>query len=290
MQNPVTYFFSDYNLKRQSVVFKKLLWLFLIIKCFYWLTYFELLFGENSVVVLKDFDIGFIKGLAFFLNRPAYSHLSLWAIILLAFLCFLSLFNLKIQYITDFLIWIIVVNLHNRIYPALTGGDYLLNQFLFYSIFIHTTFNQEKNIKSQLKTCVHNFGVIAVMLQVCFIYFASGVLKLYDESWMNGEAVAMISQVDHYNLSLHSRFLKNSRIAMSLNYLVLFYQILFPVIIWFKQIKKPLIILGVLIHLYIAFVMGLMSFGIIMLIAYVYFWPAPNKLVETNLSKEDPAK
>lgn len=278
MQNPVAYFFSDYNFKTRSLWFKRLLWLFLVIKCIYWIQYFDLLFGKNSFVFLKEFDAGLLTNTAFILNKPQHSELCIWALVLLMTLSLLSLMNLKIMFVFDFLIWFLVINLHNRIYPTLTGGDYLLNQFLFFSIFIQTGFANVVNWKNHFKTFLHNFGVSAVLLQVCYVYVVSGITKLYDQDWMNGEAVAMISQIDHYSLSSRLTFDVNSIFAKILNYLVILYQLMFPVLIWITKIKKPLIIFGIIIHLYIAIVMGLVNFGLLMLIAYVYFWPSK----ETN--------
>jgi hypothetical protein len=53
---------------------------------------------------------------------------------------------------------------------------------------------------------------------------------------------------------------------------VLAYQILFPAVVWFKKIKKPFLILGILMHVYISLVMGLVLFGLIMIICYAIFW------------------
>jgi hypothetical protein len=54
---------------------------------------------------------------------------------------------------------------------------------------------------------------------------------------------------------------------------VLGYQLLFPVLVWIKKIKKMFLLLGILMHLYIAFVMGLVEFGSVMIISYIIFWP-----------------
>jgi hypothetical protein len=170
-----------------------------------------------------------------------------------------------------------MLNLHNKLYPTLTGGDFLLNQFLFFNCFISKTYEIKKTAFNELKALFHNLGVIAVIVQMCFVYLVSGITKLQDESWMSGEAVAAISQVDHYSMYTQFRFRRDSTIASMLNYLVVFYQLLFPVLIWFSKVKKPLLIAGIILHLYIAFVMGLVTFGLVMMIGYIYFWPFEKK-------------
>lgn len=272
MQNLTLYFFTDFNYKSRTLLFKRLLWVYLLIKCVYWLIYYDFLFGENSIISLTEFTTTHFYEPAFFLNHPANSTLSLWAIFLIAALCLLNIFNRFIPYIFDFVLWLAVLNVHSRIYSALSGGELLLNQLLFYCIFISTRFSKSSLVTNQIKICIHNFGIIAVIIHVCVLYLISGIFKLNDALWLNGNALSQIAQIKHYTIS--SAFgLKPSLTSSALNYIVLFYQLLFPALIWVKKIKKPLLVLGIIIHLYIAFIMGLMSFGILMMISYVYFWP-----------------
>jgi len=116
------------------------------------------------------------------------------------------------------------------------------------------------------------------MTQICLVYFFSALAKLHDENWLNGTAVLMTSQVDHFSLPIISNnAARFTFLLVFLNYLVLFYQVLFPIVIWIKKIKKTFIVIGILMHLYIAFVMGLVSFGLIMILPYIYFWPEKKK-------------
>jgi hypothetical protein len=267
----VTYFFYALNYKAQSLLFKKLLYGYVIFRCIYWLMDYSLLFGEHSVITTKEFELGFFKSLAFILYTPANHYLCYPAIVVALSLSVLNLFNQKIHILSDAVLWFIILNLHNRVYPILTGGDFLLNQLLLFNCFLSAPFLNTDSLKHQLRICLHNFSILAILLQVCFLYLASGLTKLTDASWTDGQAIAMISQVDHYNLFHPVRFSMDSLPAMLLNYIVMFYQLLFPFIIWFKKTKKIFLLLGVLIHVYIAFVMGLASFGLVMLIPYVFF-------------------
>jgi hypothetical protein len=178
-----------------------------------------------------------------------------------------------LPYLYDLVLWFLVLNLHNKFYPTLTGGDFLLNQLLFFNCFISGNHEVKKSVFNEIRICLHNLGAIAIITQICFVYFVSGITKLMDETWMSGSAVSMVSQVDHFSLYSHFRFSKDSALANLLTYVVMFYQLLFPVLIWFSKIKKPLIIFGIIIHLYIALGMGLFTFGLVMLIGYIFFWP-----------------
>jgi len=187
------------------------------------------------------------------------------------------LFYYRLPFLFDFLLWFLVLNIHNKIYPTLTGGEYLLNQLLLFNIFISKRFIVSDHWFNSFKKCIHNFACAGIIIQVCFIYLVAGLTKLKDVVWMQGEAVALSSQVEHYNMFNEIKFDYDSLVAMIFNYIILFYQLLFPLLIWFSKIKKPMIIFGIVFHLYVAFGMGLVSFGMVMLIPYIYLWPAKRK-------------
>lgn len=255
--------------------FKRLLYLFLVIKSCYFFCNFDLFFGENSIVFVTPQKIGFFKSFAFLLYNSESIGLSKIFITSVLLLSILNLFIKRFHFIPDLLLWLLVVNLNNRVYPALTGGDNLLNQFLFFNCFLSFSFQSTKTWQGELKVCLHNLAVMAIIIQICILYLLSALAKLNDPGWLSGKAIIAVAQIKHFSLF---SFLSYSRsldpILIFLNYVVLFYQLLFPVLVWIKKVKKPLLIIGILMHLYIAFVMGLVSFGFVMIIGYVFFWPS----------------
>jgi hypothetical protein len=235
------------------------------------------MFGENAIAYTLPFNNGLFRDLAFSLYAQSSIHAGYFFILPVLALSIAGLFKFRLHIVSDLIIWWMVVNIHNKIYPTLTGGEFLLNQLLFFNCFISDKFVSKGNFISQLKTCAHNFAVIAVMVQVCMVYFFAALAKLGDESWLHGTAVLKTVQVEQYSLhSIVAHAEKFSWLFIALNYIVLVYQLLFPVLIWIKRIKKPLLVIGILTHLYIAFVMGLVSFGLIMILPYIYFWPDSN--------------
>lgn len=89
---------------------------------------------------------------------------------------------------------------------------------------------------------------------------------------MRGTAIAQVLQIHHYSLISQSLVFRGV-VLIVLNFFILFYQLVFPLLWFFKKMKKHFLFLGILIHLYIAFFMGLVDFGLIMILGYVYFWP-----------------
>ena len=124
----------------------------------------------------------------------------------------------------------------------------------------------------------HNFAVLAIMLQVCLVYTLSAMAKLNDPPWRLGLALGQTMQVRHYFTFYTGQLAVNELLVVFFNYVVVCYQVLFPFLVWVPLLKKPFLILGILMHLYISFIMGLLDFGIIMILGYVYFWPAKQRV------------
>ncbi len=274
MQKLISYFFGEFNQTKQTLWFKRLLHVFLIIKSIYWLSFFNLFFGANSIVFKSHQWLGNTKDVVFLFYHDASGHLIFYALILLLALCLFQIIYSKLYFIGDLFIWFIVVNLNNAAYPTLTGGDHLLAQYLIFNCFLSSNFVLKAGSFSAIKRALHNVAVLAVMIQLCFVYFLSGLAKFSDLGWLSGSAISTITLIDHFSmwgtLKNLGRF---GFIALLTNYVVLFYQLLFPVFIWIKTIKKPLLIVGILMHLYIALFMGIVEFAAIMILGYLYFWP-----------------
>ncbi|MBA2610709.1 MAG: HTTM domain-containing protein [Bacteroidetes bacterium] len=278
MKKLAAYFFTEYNLSIQTLRFKQLLYLFIVLKVIYWLAYYDLYFGEHAIAYARPYSLGAIKDLAFLLYNHAEPNFGYAFIFGTLLFLSLSYFLKKIPFIFEFTVWLLVINIHNKIYPTLTGGDLLLNQFLFFNCFLSKTFNTNLSLPNEVLKCLHNFAVVAILIQIQLVYLIAGIAKLNSSDWLAGTAINELSRIEHFNLFSGPLF-KNTIINCCINFIVLFYQLLFPVLIRIQKIKKPLLILGIAMHLYISFVTGLVSFGLIMIIAYVYFWPIKKQAI-----------
>jgi hypothetical protein len=254
-----------------------LLYLFLIIKAIYWLCYYDLFFGKNAIAYTQPHSLGAIKNQAFLLYSDAESDFGYFFVISLLVCVGLSFFLKNIPFIFEFIIWLLVINIQNKIYPTLTGGDLLLNQFLFFNCFFAKTYSTDQVWKNSLFVALHNFAVVAILIQICLVYLIAGLAKLNSADWLGGNAVNNLSFVTHFNL-FSGPIIKNELLNSGINYIILFYQLLFPFLIWMNKLKKPMVLLGLATHLYIAFVTGLLGFGLIMTIPYIFFWPLKKQI------------
>lgn len=179
-------------------------------------------------------------------------------------LCIFSLLKSNYYFLIGIIIWFIFQNLSTAVYSANTGGDYLLNQLLLFLCFIPST---SKIIFTETKTAIYNFGVLAIFAQIFLVYLLSGYSKVIDTDWASGTAIIQISKCNHYSLFQ----INNLLLSQILCYVIMVYQLTFPIIIWLKPVKKFILFIGILMHFYIALIMGLVSFGLIMIICYTLF-------------------
>lgn len=172
----------------------------------------------------------------------------------------LAFFNIKIK-VSGFIIWILNLFLTYYLNLGNTSGDYLLSIFLFYFLFTNYT--------SKSRSLLNDVMIIAFKTQVILIYLVSSIYKLLDPHWLQGNAILLTMPVSQFNALPFLSF--PSFIYVIINYVSMVYQLLFPLVIWFRKLKIIFLMIGVLIHLGISFVMGLFEFGIIMILAYLPF-------------------
>ena len=137
---------------------------------------------------------------------------------------------------------------------------------------------------SPIQNIINNTVYYALLIQVCILYFFSTFFKLYDVNWTSGNALLYVSEIPFYSTGWFHKATHLSTFTSKLaTFSVLFYQGLFPIVIWLKKLKIPFLIFGVIVHLGIAFGMGIFTFGIVMIITYLLFLDSAQIEKLTNL-------
>lgn len=267
------YFVNDYKNLNGTKCFTKALYAFVLLKCLFWLLNYSTEISVNSVYFHNKLSIGFIKDLAFLFCAFENNTLNISALILLIVLTVGAFFLKKKYILLDLFIWFLVLNFHNYTYAGLSGGDYILNQLLFFNVFIISQNNISTSKINELKILLHNFSVLSCMVLICVVYLHSGISKLMQEDWFTGKAVYYVMQIKYYSLPI----LNNMKFTWLLNYIILFFQITFCVGMLFNKSRKYYLIVGVIFHLSVLFGMGIVSFSLLMLIPYFLFWNLKNK-------------
>lgn len=243
-------------------------------KCLYWLVDFSLLFSPDNIIYHNNVQLSWWKNGAFILfNHP--TPLCSGIFIGLIFLISLYiLFGSKFHRLAFFILWLLVSNINNNVFCTMTGGDVLFQHLLFFCMFLSNGKQKQDPVITDLDTAIHNSGVIALHMQVCLVYFLNGLAKLSDMDWLNGNALSDSLAIHEFSLPMF--YESKGTFTAILNYLVIWYQLLFPVLVYIKKIKKWYLLLGVIQQLFIIFILGLPSFGLIMIVAYAIFY-SPSK-------------
>lgn len=253
--------------------FRNALFLFLLYKVIVYSLKFEALFSDSRLIFQHKQSAGVINDIAYYLTQHYSVGLGIISIVLLALLSIIGLLK-RATYFTNSVLWLLVININNFLYPTLTAGDFLTNQLLFFNIFFLPKVSNN-SVLNDLKTALHNIALIGIKTQICLAYFLAAWFKLTDDSWIHGLAVYQTFQIPEYSNSFFAMLPMS--FCMIITYLTIIYQLLFPILIWVRPAKIYLLSFGVLQHLLIAFGIGLFSFGIIMIICYILFLKYDNK-------------
>ncbi|TVR39073.1 MAG: hypothetical protein EA392_07690 [Cryomorphaceae bacterium] len=166
------------------------------------------------------------------------------------------------------IIYISTLILFARAHLYITGGHTLLVMFLFYFIFM-------PDGKTSLQSNVlNNLFLLACKLQLVVVYLFAGLYKLQGTYWLSGDAVYYVLHIREFSHPwLIEVFGESQTLGRMATWFALGYQLIFPVLVWFRKTKGPLLFAGAFFHLYVAFGMGLPDFGIIMVLSYLMFLP-----------------
>jgi len=275
-------FIKPFPYWRQMFFFKRILYIFLLLNALSLLPIAYEIYGYHGIVGVGGWNTGSpwyqqgSRALINLLSHP-YNANHHWVMYVFVYGQILALFAGIFNFwpkMMSFLIYFFTANLFLKGYLMFTGGEALVSILLFYLIFVQNAESNRKGIihHSELQNLLNNTFYWIILIQICFVYFFSTLYKLTDSYWLSGEALMYISRVDAFSSeSMRFFFADQPVISLIGTYIVLIYQGLFSIVVWIKPIKMWFLGLGVLIHLGIAFGMGIFTFGIIMCLVYLPF-------------------
>jgi len=164
---------------------------------------------------------------------------------------------------------------------VLNGGDIFAGFILFYLILsdsyrYFTLFKPAAPPKEKTKflNLLSNLAAFSIMLQLCMGYFALGVTKLIDPVWQSGEATYYALMNEGYKGTPYNQWIVQHKwIDYCTNYGVMAFELLFPLLVWFKKLRKPFLIAGILFHLSIYIFMMIYGFEVVFMLIYGLFLP-----------------
>lgn len=171
-----------------------------------------------------------------------------------------------------FLLLYLVFSLDHKSYVILDGGNNLSHFLLFYNCFF--SFNRGEANNAGLSLLTSNLALYACRFQVVLVYTVAGLTKVTGSLWVKGVALYYVFNTEPYASEWMSSFSQHCHefFIVVPTYSVLLFQISFPFLIWLESFKRALMIFGVIIHLNIVFLLGLISFGLVMCASYACFF------------------
>ena len=120
-----------------------------------------------------------------------------------------------------------------------------------------------------------NICLRLIQIHLCVVYFFSGAGKLLGASWWEGTALWGSVANDRYR-TLDLRWLaSHPLLTNALTLGTLFWELSYPALVWPRLTRRLALAMGVLVHLGIGVAMGMMEFGLTMILANLSFVPAP---------------
>jgi hypothetical protein len=197
------------------------------------------------------------------------------------YLCFIygilvsiiAFFVLPFKRLSLIVTYILLMNLYHKTAPLQNGGFSLLTMVMFMLLFIDEEAGKIKNSYwKTIKIAIANFTFLAIKLQVVILYLVASYYKLQGDTWVDGTAFYYVLYNDMYTHPVFTNlFIDNTFIIKSISWFTLIFQMLFPILVWLKKIKNIMLFAGIFLHLMIAWVNGIVDFGIIMILMYTLF-------------------
>lgn len=271
--NSLTSYFAGENYFAHTVwIFRRCIYSFLLANTLTLLPGADRIWGENSFSL--DFSVPdhFYSPLIYFLSSGS---IGVWYKLFLAGQIIFILLGLLGKYsrLSAVMVFLTTINLFYQAHMVANGGYQITLIMLFFLVFMEEK-KQDTGwpVLNITKNVFSNFALAAARIQLVLLYAFAGINKLEGELWLKGEALYYALSLDEFS----HPFIKNCLVLSDWfiipgNYFVLAYQLLFPVLVWFKKIRTPMLLAGVALHLCIAFMMGLMDFGFAMIACYSVF-------------------
>lgn len=211
-------------------------------------------------------------------------------------LLLLSLFTLTIGYktrLSSVLVYVLHLMFIQRNPGVQYGIDFIGTFYLFYLMFTKSNayYSLDALLAQRKKRLMKKFrapdlfssvAIRFMQIQICIIYFYAGAAKLKGTRWWNGSAIWDVFSMEGLARWDLSFVVWIPDALVFLCYLVLLWEIYFPVLVWFQKSRIPIIIFGTLMHLGFAILINIPNFSIFMISIYILF--LSNQNIESILA------
>jgi hypothetical protein len=167
--------------------------------------------------------------------------------------------------------------LNQRMPLILHGGDTFLRAAAFFLVFcpsgmvwsVDALIRKRRHILRPIT--IKPWAQRLIQYQLALIYLSSFLWKIKGEPWRSGTALFYVWHLrEIQRFPVPSLFQSTAAIHIE-SWSVLVFELVFPLLIWFKRFRVPLLTVGVIFHLTLEYALNIPMFQWDMLSAYVLF-------------------
>ena len=146
-----------------------------------------------------------------------------------------------------------------------SGGAYSVDRMLAYG----------KSVPAPPARTTTNIAIRLIQIHLCIVYFFAAVGKLQGTTWWSGEAVWLALASYEYQQIDMTWLASYLPLLSAMTVISLFWELLYPALVWPRLTRPIMLGLAVLVHLGIGLCMGMIEFGLVMLVANLAFLERP---------------
>jgi hypothetical protein len=159
------------------------------------------------------------------------------------------------------------------------GGDIFLRSVGFFLIFASTgavlsldsVIGSRRQTASPCSSLISPWPLRLIQIQLAVMYFASFCWKAKGNTWWNGTALYYALHLREVRQFPVPHFIYQPLLLRLGSWSVLAFELLFPLLIWFRPFRKPVLVAGVVFHLCLEYCLNVPMFQWDVLASYVLF-------------------
>ena len=255
---------------RSLALFRILLGLTLVSDLLFRAAEIPTFYTDNGVLPRAPLITSFLNPFYFSLHLASGSVAGQYALFALAIICALAfLFGYRTRLAT-FLSWLLLVSLHNRNFMVLSGSDQLMRMLLFWSMFLPTgavysvdralsdAESERRTTDASVPYSFVSMGSAAFILQICFVYLVSAVLKSDPAWWNEGSALYYALSIDDVTTRWAKLLLQFPNALWVLSWFSIFLEAVAPMLLFVPRVQQRLRTL--IVFTFILFHAGMLPF------------------------------
>ena len=254
-----------------------------LVLCFYWWISPEAIsfFGQHAIVRPETtaawMQSPMLDVLAFFPKDDLWLNAMLGLLVVCGVCLTLGIFSRA----SAFLIYLIILSLDSRNHFVLNSGIRIMCFMCLFLAFSRC--GEALSFKRLFGIWRLNnpefgpardgsvFGQRLIQVQLALVYWSASCWKLNGQTWIDGTAIFYTTHLLQFQRFSVPYLLDHLWTSRLLTWFALAFEVSFPILIWIKEFRYPLLLLGVLFHLGMDWVLVIPLFQEIMIASYICF-------------------